>query len=200
MERDIAIPEIRYRVIDGFNALWRFNLENLIKSDNTVATDQIIRYPPVSDDSRYTFSLWAFPEENYGKVLPQYLRILHASITTTTGYRINMLYVGYRIAQGSELAALLFVGRRCDDDRSRYRPRIPGWTTFLDAYNQFCSDHGGIPLLNQTPRLTRAQVQKALGERLKQFAAARKKYDPERAPAERLFPRHAGRRRRPPLQ
>jgi len=38
----------------------------------------------------------------------------------------------------------------------------PGWTTFLDTYNQFCSDRGGIPLLNQTPRLTRAQVQKAL--------------------------------------
>ena len=38
-------PAVRYKVIDGFSALWRFKLENLITSDNTVATDQIIRYP-----------------------------------------------------------------------------------------------------------------------------------------------------------
>jgi FAD/FMN-containing dehydrogenase len=55
----------------------------------------------------------------------------------------------------------------------------PGWTDFLAAYNQFCSDHGGIPLPNQTPCLTRAQVEKALGERWKKFAAARKTYDPD---------------------
>jgi hypothetical protein len=45
-ERDIADKTVRYQVIDGFNALWRWKLENLIKSDNTVAGDQMIRYPP----------------------------------------------------------------------------------------------------------------------------------------------------------
>ena len=46
------------------------------------------------------------------------------------------------------------------------------------AYNQFCSDHGGIPLLNQTPLMTRAQLEKGLGDRWKQFAAARQTFDP----------------------
>jgi hypothetical protein len=54
----------------------------------------------------------------------------------------------------------------------------PGWEAFLDAYNQLSSDQGGLPLLNQTPRVTPAQVQKALGPRLQHFAAARKGYDP----------------------
>ena len=54
----------------------------------------------------------------------------------------------------------------------------PGWNAFLDAYNQFCIDHSGIPLMNQTLGITRAQAQKALGDRLKAFADARKVYDP----------------------
>ena len=45
-------------------------------------------------------------------------------------------------------------------------------------YNDFCSDHGGVPLLNQTPFLTRAQVEKALGDRWHDFGKARHEYDP----------------------
>ena len=52
-EKDIADKDIRYGVIDCFCALWRFKLENLVQGDYTIATDQIIRYPPVANDSRY---------------------------------------------------------------------------------------------------------------------------------------------------
>jgi hypothetical protein len=51
-EHDIENRCIRYKFIDGFGALWRFKLENIITSKNTVATDQMIRYPDVSGDSR----------------------------------------------------------------------------------------------------------------------------------------------------
>ena len=54
----------------------------------------------------------------------------------------------------------------------------PGWFDFLDAYNQFCSDRNGRPLLNQTPGLTPAMVQKAFGDRLTTLSNARKQYDP----------------------
>ena len=53
------------------------------------------------------------------------------------------------------------------------------WEHFLRAYNEFCSARGGLPLFNQTPFLTQAQVRKAFGERLADFAAARHKADPE---------------------
>jgi hypothetical protein len=46
------------------------------------------------------------------------------------------------------------------------------------AYNQFCVDLGGKPLLNQTPGLTAAIVQGAFGDRLKTLADTRKRYDP----------------------
>jgi FAD/FMN-containing dehydrogenase len=176
VEHDITIPAIRYKVIDGFNALWRFKLENLIRSDNTVSTDQIIRYPPAAGPGRYTFSLFAFPEAVYPAVLPRYCEFSR-KYYRDKGYRINMLCVGYRIAKDRN--ALLSYS--WDGDVMTIDPvstANPGWNAFLDAYNRFCIDHSGIPLMNQTLGVTRAQARKALGDRLKTFAETRKQYDP----------------------
>ncbi len=176
VEANIDDKTVRYKVIDGFCALWRFKLENLIRSDNTVATDQIIQYPPVSDDSRYTFSLWAFPEETYPTVLPAYFEFAK-KYYKDAGYRNNMLYVGYRILKDRQaLLSYSWDGNVMTIDP--VSTANPGWTAFLQAYNQFCGDHGGIPLPNQTPLATRAQIEKALGDRWKQFADARRTYDP----------------------
>jgi FAD/FMN-containing dehydrogenase len=54
----------------------------------------------------------------------------------------------------------------------------PGWDQFIDAYNQFCMDRNGMPLLNQTPGLTPAMVRKAYGDKLATFENTRKQYDP----------------------
>jgi FAD/FMN-containing dehydrogenase len=175
-EANIADKTVRYKVIDGFGAIWRFNLENLVRSDNTVATDQIIQYPPVADASRYTFSLWAFPEETYPTVLPAYFEFCK-KYYRDVGYRNNMLYVGYRIFQDRQsLLSYSWDGNVMTIDP--VSTANPGWTTFLGVYNQWCSDHGGIPLPNQTPLATRAQIEKGLGERWKQFAEARRTFDP----------------------
>jgi hypothetical protein len=176
-ERDVPIPSVRYKIIDGISGLWRFNLENLVTSENTVATDQIIRYPPAGGQSKYTFSLWAFPVEIYPTVLPEYFAWAR-NYYETTGYRNNMLYVGYWILKDQKsLFSYSFDGDVMTIDP--VSTANPGWAQFLDAYNEFCSNHGGVPLLNQTPRLTRAQAQKALGSRLRKFAVARKTYDPK---------------------
>jgi len=138
--------------------------------------EQIIHYPAKSDDSRYTFSLWAFPEDDYGRVITEQFKFAN-NYFKANGYRTNMLYVGYWIAKDqNNLLSYSYDGNVMTVDP--VSTANPGWTKFLDAHNQFCSDQGGFPLLNQTPQLKRAQLQKALGDRLKQFAAARKTYDP----------------------
>ncbi|MGH9357541.1 MAG: FAD-binding protein [Terriglobia bacterium] len=176
VERDIPVPAIRYAAIDGFCALWRFKLTNLIHSDYTIATDQIIRYPAVSNDSRYTFSLWAFPEEQYPEVLPAYFQFCR-DYYRQEGYRSNMLSVGYRIAKDQQsLLSYSYDGTVLTVDP--VSTANPGWPAFLKAYNEFCSARGGLPLLNQTYGVTRAQAQTALGNRLKVFAQARKTFDP----------------------
>lgn len=89
-----------------------------------------------------------------------------------------MLYVGYYIAKDqNSLLSYSYDGNVMTIDP--ISTANPGWTDFLTAYNQFCSDGGGIPLPNQTFGITPAQYQKALGARLTTFAAARKAHDPE---------------------
>jgi FAD/FMN-containing dehydrogenase len=176
IEASIADPKTRYEVIDGFGAILRFKLENLIRADHTIPPDQIIDYPAVSNDSRYTFSLFAFAEAQFPKVFAEFCKFVR-DYYDQHGYRSNLLYVGYRIAQDEQ--SLLSYSH--DGPVMTIDPVStgnPGWKPFLDAYNQFCSERGGMPLLNQTYGLTPAFVQQAFGDRWKTFAATRRHYDP----------------------
>jgi FAD/FMN-containing dehydrogenase len=173
---EISDPVIRYGVIDGFCAMWRFKLTTLIRSDYSIATDQMIRYPHPATNSSYTFSFWAFPEARFADVITGYFKFSR-DYYQQTGYRSNMLSVGYRVAQDQKsLFSYSFDGNAMTVDP--VSTANPGWEAFLDAYNELCSNQGGIPLLNQTARVTAGQVQKGLGERLKLFAKTRKSFDP----------------------
>jgi hypothetical protein len=175
--KDISDLTIRYQVIDAFNEVWRLKLTLVMKSDNTVAADQIIRYPLVAGGSKYTFSLWAFPEDNYPQVISDCFDFCRQYYKDKS-YRIDMLFVGYRVAQDqNSLLSYSYDGNAMTIDP--VSTANPGWEDFLIAYNQFSSDRGGIPLLNQTKGITRAQVEKALGARWQTFAAARQSYDPQ---------------------
>ena len=177
MEETISDPAIRYGIIDNFGALWRWKLENLVRGDNTVSRDQIIQYPPVSDDSRYTFSLFAFPEENYPSILTDYYQFCR-DYYRDQGYRSNALSVGYRIAQDqSELLSYSWDGPVMTVDP--VSTGNPGWKAFLAAYNQFCAARNGRPLFNQTFGLTPEIVRQAYGDRLTAFEQTRKTYDPK---------------------
>ena len=176
IEASIPIPSVRYEVIDGFNAILRFKLENLIRADFTVPPDQIINYPMVSDDSRYTFSLFAFPEAQYPQILSEFFAFVR-DYYSEHGYRSNLLYVGYRIAQDQQsLLSYSYDGPVMTIDP--VSTGNTGWKPFLDACNQFCSDRSGLPLLNQTYGLTPAIVRKAFGDRWQTFAEARRQFDP----------------------
>jgi FAD/FMN-containing dehydrogenase len=174
---EISDATIRYGVIDGFCAMWRFKLTNIIRSDYTIATEQMIRYPHPATNSSYTFSFWAFPETRFADVLTGYFKFSR-DYYQQTGYRSNMLSVGYRVAQDQKsLFSYSFDGNAMTVDP--VSTANPGWEAFLDAYNELCSNQGGIPLLNQTARVTAGQAQKGLGARLTSFAKTRKNYDPD---------------------
>jgi len=175
-DANFSDPTIKYGIIDAFNAAWRLQLENIVVSDYTIPGDQIIEYPPVSDNSRYTFSLFAFPEELFPAAVTDFYKFCN-DYFHQTGYRSNLLYVGYRIAQDQK-ALLAYSWDATVMTLDPVSTANPGWNEFLLAYNQFCTDRKGIPLLNQTPNLTASIVQNAFGSRLQNFAAVRKQYDP----------------------
>jgi FAD/FMN-containing dehydrogenase len=176
VEANFSIPSIRYGIIDAFNEGWRLQLENIVCSDYTIPPDQIIQYPPVSDDSRYTFSLFAFPEDDYPAALTDFFQFCK-DYYAQNGYRSNLLYVGYRIAQDQKaLLSYSYDGTVMTIDP--VSTANPGWDAFIDAYNQFCSDRNGKPLPNQTPGLTAAMLRKAYGDKLTLLEDTRRKYDP----------------------
>jgi FAD/FMN-containing dehydrogenase len=177
VEKNIPTPSIRYGIIDAFGATWRFQLENLVKGDYTIPGDQIIHYPAQSDDSRYTFSLFAFPEEEYPATITQFFQFAK-DYYRQKGYRSNLLYVGYWIKQDQQaLLSYSYNGNVMTIDP--VSTANPGWDEFLEAYNQFCSERNGVPLLNQTYGLTPTIVQKAFGDRLTAMKETRKTYDPD---------------------
>jgi FAD/FMN-containing dehydrogenase len=167
---------LRHALIDTFYRTLLIVLDVLMKDRNTCATDQQIRYPEKSDWTRYTFSIWAFPEDRYPEILRGYFQFCR-DWARDHGYRCNLLNVGYRIAQDRNP----LLSYTWESDVLTVDPVTtpgPGWDEFLHAYNAWCSEHGGSPLFNQTKWVTPAQARRAFGERLDRLEALRREYDP----------------------
>lgn len=176
LTRFLPWPQLRYGLIDLCNSLMRFVMVTFLKADDTSPPDQIIRYPDQGGFTRYTFTLWAFPESNYTVVLRDYCSFCRTYYRDHQ-YRCNMLSVGYRIAQDqSSLFSYSYDGPVMTVDPVT-TPEA-GWDDFLRAFNQFCSERGGVPLFNQTKWITAEQVRKAFGQRLSKFNTYRRRYDP----------------------
>ena len=176
VEQNFSVPAIRYSIIDSLNAFWRSQLENVVTGDYTIPGDQIINYPPVSDDSRYTFSLFAFPVADFPAAITDFFKFC-TDYYKEKGYRSNLLYVGYYIAQDQK-ALLSYSWDTPVMTLDPVSTANPGWADFLAAYNQFCTERNGRPLLNQTPGLTAEIVQSVFGSKLQTLSDTRQQYDP----------------------
>ena len=172
----VRIRSIRDFLINSFTLLISFFAVLAVRGNNTLSSDQIIHYPKIANNSKYTFTFWAFPEEDYTNTLRAYFKFCH-DYYRSKGYRSNMMNVGYRIFEDiSSLFSYTFNGPVITIDP--VSTGNVGWEEFLLSYNEFCSQRGGIPLFNQTKSITRSQVEKAFGDRLSTFEVYRKRFDP----------------------
>ena len=173
----IPFKGIRFFLIDWFNLILQKFVHYFLRDRHTIPTDQMILYPDRAGSSGYTFSIWAFPEENYGRILRDYYAFCR-DYYDRTGYRCNMLNVAYRIAEDtSSLFSYSFGGGVMTLDP--VSTGDPGWDDFLKAYNEFCSRLDGVPLFNQTKWITPEQAKRAFGERLDTFRRYRERFDPD---------------------
>ena len=177
-ESSINDKKARCKIIDAFGGFWRWNLETLIHSKNTVATNQIIRYPDVSDDSRYTFSLWGVSGGDLREGLAEIYQV-GEGLLRDQGLPHEYVARGLPDCEGSAGAAVLFVQGQRDGRSDPVSTANPRWKPFLADYNEWCSGEGGVPLANQTFGFTHEQAKKALGERLAAMAAKRAEFDPQ---------------------
>jgi FAD/FMN-containing dehydrogenase len=171
----IPVRSWRYALIAAFDAVARSLLANLLCAERTLPTDQITRYPR-RPNLRFTFSIFAFPEERYAGVLRDYRRFC-ADHYAEHGYRPDLLTIGYRVAQSRHA---LF-SYSWDGDVMTIDPVAiggPEWDRFVDRFNEFCIARGGKPLMNQTPRLTAEQLRTAFAARVDRFNEVRRALDP----------------------
>lgn len=167
---------LRSALIDGLNRLAVLALVHVIRGESTLPQAQQIRYPEVSGSSRYTFSIWAFPEHRYIDCLRAYVEFSKEHYRRT-GYRNDLPSVGYRIlTDQSSLFSYSSEGTVITFDPVSTGGE--GWEPFLREYNTLCSELGGVPLFNQTNLLTRAQVAAAFGETVDRFDGHRRRLDP----------------------
>jgi FAD/FMN-containing dehydrogenase len=172
------VPERRLRdfLLDGNLRLYQALL-NRLRSEESFPADQVIRFPDRAGPSSFTFSLWAFPEEAFTDVLRAYYAFCDRYYDER-GYRSDMLTSSFHVGQdASSLLSYSHDGPVVTVDP--VSSGGSGWTGFAEAFNEFGSRHGGVPLFNHTPRLTREQVEGAYGERLDAFRALRQRFDPE---------------------
>ncbi|MGI9383917.1 MAG: FAD-binding protein [Methyloligellaceae bacterium] len=176
IDRISPTRSIKFALEQTFHFLISGSIVRFVRGRSTHPQAQIIRYPDDPGAVKYVFSMWAFPEEGFFDILEEYFAFCREHYEKT-GFKCDLPNVGYRISKDQK--ALL--SYTYDDTVLSIDPVStggPGWHDFLRAYNVFCSERGGSPLLNQTKFLTAAQLRKSFGVRIAQFAAARKQWDP----------------------
>jgi hypothetical protein len=172
----VPSPRLRagiFRVHDEFS----LRMLVALRRRDTSPADQIIRYGEVGGFGAYTFSIWAFDRARYPSTIRDYYRFCQ-DYYRKHRYRCDLINVGYHIARDR---SSLFSYTR-DWPALTLDPVASGskgWHEFLRAYNDFCSDHDGRPLFNQTPHLTPAQVKKAFGSEIPTFLGYRERHDPD---------------------
>ena len=168
---------VRYGLTNLANRFTAWFTRKVIRARDTSPADQIIRYSDKAGFASYTFSIWAFPRERYGDILLKYFAFCRDHYART-GYRTDMMNVGYHIAQDR---SSLFSYTR-DWAALTIDPVASGrgaWPDFLDAYNAFCSEAGGRPLFNQSGQVTPGQAARAFGPEIREFRAVRDRMDPD---------------------
>ncbi len=126
--------------------------------------------------ARHTYSLWAFPQADYPKVLAAYFGFCKTYFKENR-FRCNVVSGASRLHQDrGSLFSASYTGPMFTLEPSSTGEK--GWDEFLIDFNDFASALGGTPTFNQTRALQPEHVAKSFGERVKLFRALRQRTDP----------------------
>jgi hypothetical protein len=151
---------------------------HLLGGITILAPDKTIDYENTPQSARYAFTFWAFPRPAWLATLRAYLDFADQYFKTT-GFRCNMPLGAYRVhLDTSSLLSYSYDQEVFSIDPIHAPTDLTAWSNFLKAFNDFSYRNHGIPLLNQSPFVTRPQVEAAFGDRWLRFSAAVRAADP----------------------
>jgi FAD/FMN-containing dehydrogenase len=170
----LAAPGVAGAVVSGVQRALRATLP--ARSVVMLAHEWIRDFPQEAWRSRYTYTLWGFPQAGFPKLLAEYFAFCRAYYKQHN-YRCNVVNGASRLHQDrSSLFSVSFQGPMITLEPSSTGDR--GWDEFLIDFNDFASALGGVPTFNQSRALKPEHVAKAFGDRVKLFRALRQRTDP----------------------
>ena len=168
----LAAPGLRAAVLSGMHRALRGNTRGVAM----YAHEWMREMPKEAWKSRHTYSMWAFPQADYPRVLAEYFAFSKTYFKQNR-YRCNVVTAASRLHQDKgSLFSVSYAGPMFTLEPSSAGDN--GWDDFLIDFNDFASTHGGVPTFNQTRALQPEHVHKAFGERAKLFRALRQRTDP----------------------
>jgi len=153
------------------------------------APDKTVNYSKTPVSARYAFTFWAFPRAAYAQNLQDYVKWA-AEYYQRTGFRCNMPLGSYFIHKDtSSLLSYTYDGDiiSLDPIHAVGEAEAVAWADFLKAFNEWAHQRGGIPLLNQSPWVTKAQVESAYGDRWTKLADWLQTVDPDKRMVNEFF-------------
>jgi FAD/FMN-containing dehydrogenase len=172
----LAAPGLRAVMLSGVQRALRATLDRGARGVALYAHEWMRDLPSEAWKARYTYSMWAFPQADYPKLLGEYFSFCKAYYKQHR-YRSNVVSGASRLHQDrGSLFSVSYTGPMITLEPSSTGDQ--GWDDFLIDFNDFASAAGGTPTFNQTRALQTEHVTKAFGERAKLFRALRQRTDP----------------------
>jgi FAD/FMN-containing dehydrogenase len=168
----LAAPGLRAAVVSGMHRALGGGAKGVVMYAHEWMRDM----PKEAWKARHTYSLWAFPQADFARLLGEYFGFCK-SYYKQHGYRVNAVNGASRLHQDrGSLFSVSYAGPMFTLEPSSSGEQ--GWDDFLIDFNDFASKHGGTPTFNQTRALQPEHVAKSFGERVKLFRALRQRTDP----------------------
>ena len=172
----LAAPGLRAAMLSGVQRALRATLDRGARGVVLYSHEWLRDMPSEAWKARHTYSLWAFPQADYPKLLAEYFAFCKAYYKEHR-YRCNLVTGASRLHQDKgSLFSVSYAGPAITLEPSSTGDR--GWDDFLIDFNDFASGQGGTPTFNQTRALQPEHVAKSFGERVKLFGALRQRTDP----------------------
>jgi len=172
----LAAPGLRAVMLSGVQRALRATLDRGARGVVLYSHEWLRDMPQEAWKARHTYSLWAFPQADYPKLLAEYFALCK-SYYKEHRYRSNLISGASRLHQDKgSLFSVSYAGPMITLEPSSTGEQ--GWDDFLIDFNDFASGMGGTPTFNQTRALQPEHVAKSFGERVKLFSALRQRTDP----------------------
>jgi FAD/FMN-containing dehydrogenase len=181
----LAAPGLRSAVATGVHRALRATFDPAPRGVVMYAHEWMRELPPESWKSRYTYSMWAFRQQDFPLLLREYFAFCRSHYEQY-GYRCNVVSGASRVHQDrNSLFSVSYEGPMVTLEPSSTGDK--GWDEFLIDFNDFASKHDGVPTFNQTRALQPDHIARAFGDRAPWFRALRDRSDPMNRMASSFF-------------